>query len=104
MLLSSKVCLLVSSTSHEIRKPEFTAHGKNQQTPFASEVDVHFLVEMGCMSLTACDRNGLYSALKIAAGIDTLKVTLDLYYYFLSGSVGGGGLPYDNHNNTGNLF
>ena len=77
--------MLVSSTSLEIRKPKFTAHGKNQQTPFASEVEIHFLVEMGCMSLTACDRIGLYSALKIAASIDTLKVTLQKQcFYFLS--------------------
>ena len=40
---------------------------------------------MECMSLTACDRIGLYSALKIAAGIDTLKVTLQKQcFYFLS--------------------
>ena len=52
---------------------------------FGLKVDINFLVEMGCMSLTACDRIGLYSALKIAAGIDTLKVTLDLYFDFLLG-------------------
>ena len=56
---------------------------------FGLKVGINFLVQMGCMALTACDRNGLYSALKIAkiaAGIDTLKVTLETYFDFLSGS------------------
>ena len=61
----------------------------------AVEVDIIGMSEMARMWWTRHDQNGLYLALKIEAGIGTLKVTLDCfghqYFDFLLGSVGGAG-------------
>ena len=84
--------------SVEKRRTEFKAHGKNLSTSFGSEVEISFPDSIASLSLTAMDSVAFYLTLKSRLKIGTLKVTLDVCFDFLPGSVGGGGLLDVNQN------
>ena len=76
----------------------FSLCGQVAKCPWQWKLVMIGIFEMTCMWWTRHDQNGLYLALKIEAGIGTLKVTLETYFDFLTGSAGGAGLLAGNKN------